>query len=379
MKTFLIFLISVLLLASCTGKDSEKTALIIQKVKNRYVPDSRDYIFNINLQDNSGKLMLKGYTNHPSVIHAIDSLMKAEKISYIDSIKPLPDSNSLSGQTKALVRLSVANLRSKPIIKSELISQALMGDTLNLFLKSGSWYLVQTPDKYYGWMYAPALISLSEAELQSWKSSEKLIVTKIYTHVYEEADINTQKISDVVIGDVLKLNAENSNFYKVKLPDDREAYIEKTSVEKYNTWKLSRKATQENIVQTAKQFLGVPYMWGGTSAKQFDCSGFTQTVYELNGIQLPRDASQQVKLGKEIDTSNHFSKLQAGDLLFFGKKATQNTKEKVIHVTIYIGDTEFIHAAGLVKINSLDPARENFSAYRKGSFLRAKRIRFKQN
>ncbi|MCF6240849.1 MAG: C40 family peptidase [Bacteroidales bacterium] len=373
MKKLFLFILSLSILISCENKQVEKTELIIQRVKNKYVPDSRDHIFSINIAKNNGKIVLKGYTNYPIVKKAIDSLMKKERVSYEDSIKLLPD-NSLAGKTKALVRLSVANLRSQPIIKSELISQALMGDKLNLFMKSGSWYLVQTPDNYYGWMYAPALTQLSGDEIKSWQQSEKLIVTEIYAHVYEKPDISSQKISDIVIGNLLKQISEKDDFYEVELPDGRKAFVKKLSVENYEQWKASRNATPGNIVATAKQFLGVPYMWGGTSAKQLDCSGFTQTVYELNGIQLPRDASQQVKLGIEIDTINHFSHLQKGDLLFFGKKATKNTKEKVIHVTIYIGDTEFIHAAGLVKINSLDPARENFSAYRKGSFLRAKRI-----
>ncbi|OQX96282.1 MAG: glycoside hydrolase, partial [Bacteroidetes bacterium 4572_117] len=72
--------------------------------------------------------------------------------------------------------------------------------------------------------------------------------------------------------------------------------------------------------------------------------------------------------------ANHFSQLQAGDLLFFGRKATETTKEKATHVGIYLGDTEFIHEAGLVKINSLDPTRGNFNESRLKSFLRVKRI-----
>ena len=373
MKKVVILILPLLILLSCHKQDTEKAQFIVQTVKNKYIPDSRDHIFKINITENKGEIVLKGYSDYPVVKQAIDSLMSVHNIPYIDSIKILPDS-SLYGKTKALVRLSVANLRSQPIIKSELISQALMGDNLNLFMKSGSWYLVQTSDGYYGWMYAPALIQLSDNEIKTWKNTKKLIVTDIYAHVYEQADINSQKISDIVIGNLLKQISERGDFNEVELPDGRKAFVKNASVDNYDEWKASRKATPENIVNTAKQFLGVPYMWGGTSAKQFDCSGFTQTVYKLNGIRIPRDASQQVKLGTEVDTSEHFSHLQKGDLLFFGKKATKNTKEKVIHVTIYIGDTEFIHAAGLVTINSLDPARENFSAYRKGSFLKAKRI-----
>jgi cell wall-associated NlpC family hydrolase len=373
MKKAAILILPLLILLSCQKQGTDEAQFIVQTVKNKYIPDSRDHLFKINITENKGEIVLKGYSDYPVAKQAIDSLMSVHHISYIDSVKMLPDS-SLDGKTKALVRLSVANLRSQANIKSELISQALMGDSLNLFMNSGSWYLLQTSDGYYGWMYAPTLIQLSDNELKIWKNTKKLIVTGIYAHVYEKADINSQKISDIVIGNLLKQISEKGDFYEVELPDGRKAFVHNASVNDYNEWKASRKATPENIVNIAKQFLGVPYMWGGTSAKQFDCSGFTQTVYKLNGIQLPRDASQQVNLGIEVDTINHFSHLQKGDLLFFGKKATKNTKEKVIHVTIYIGNTEFIHAAGLVKINSLDPSRENFSAYRKGSFLKAKRI-----
>jgi len=370
MKKYL-FIFWYILLFACND-NTKKAEQIIEIVKNKYVPDSREHIFHISVEKQE-KCIIVGYTDYPVVLQAIDSLINAENLDVLNQISLLPDS-SLHDKTHALVRLSVANLRSKPVIKTELISQALMGMELKLFQKKGGWYLVQTPDKYYGWMYAPALILLSDEELINWRKSKKLIVAKIYDHVYEKPDVQSQKISDVVIGALLKYVRDTTGFYKVKLSDEREAFIEKKSVQDYEKWKISRKATAENIVKTAKQFLGVPYMWGGTSSKQFDCSGFTQVVYFLNGIQLPRDASQQVRLGVEIDTVDHFAHLQPGDLLFFGKKATATNNEKVIHVAIYIGNTEFIHAAGFVKINSFDPRHKNFSAYRKGSFLRAKRI-----
>ncbi len=75
-----------------------------------------------------------------------------------------------------------------------------------------------------------------------------------------------------------------------------------------------------------------------------------------------------------VDTKNGWENLQAGDLLFFGNKAKENKKERITHVAIYIGDGDFIHAAGRVKINSLNSSKSYYSDYRKSGFIRAKRI-----
>lgn len=92
------------------------------------------------------------------------------------------------------------------------------------------------------------------------------------------------------------------------------------------------------LPETAREYLGVRYKFGGTSADTgFDCSGFTITVYEQFGIDLPRTAREQFKFGKPVDKEN----LQAGDLVFFDTLR----KGYVTHVGIYIGDGMFIHAA----------------------------------
>ena len=114
-------------------------------------------------------------------------------------------------------------------------------------------------------------------------------------------------------------------------------------------------------------------MWGGTSIKGMDCSGFTKTTYYLNGIILQRDASQQVATGVDVDITNGLDNLKMGDLIFFGRKAAETQKERATHVGIYIGEGEFIHCATSVRINSLLPEAEN---YYEGStrLIRARRI-----
>ena len=106
---------------------------------------------------------------------------------------------------------------------------------------------------------------------------------------------------------------------------------------------------REKIVNTAKQYIGVNYRWGGQSSSAgFDCSGLTMVVYRLNGLDLPRSSRQQWQTGRPVDT-RHLSK---GDLVFF---ATTGGR-KVSHVGIYIGDNRFLHAPGngrKIRISSL--------------------------
>ncbi|MFN3695516.1 MAG: C40 family peptidase, partial [Ignavibacterium sp.] len=167
---------------------------------------------------------------------------------------------------------------------------------------------------------------------------------------------------------------EENDFYFVEFPDKRTAYVQKSESEKFDKWYSSLNPSGESILNTAYRFMGVPYLWGGTSSKGMDCSGFTKTVYFLNGIILPRDASQQVHTGELVDVKNGWENLEAGDLLFFGSKANGERKERITHVAIYIGDGDFIHAAGRVRINSFNKAKPYYSEYRDNAFIRAKRI-----
>ena len=94
---------------------------------------------------------------------------------------------------------------------------------------------------------------------------------------------------------------------------------------------------REEIVKTAERFLGIPYQWGGSSPQTgFDCSGLTASVYELNGLKLPRSSRQQWQAGTPVDRYD----LSKGDLVFFATAGG----DKVTHVGIYVDNNEFIHA-----------------------------------
>ena len=94
---------------------------------------------------------------------------------------------------------------------------------------------------------------------------------------------------------------------------------------------------REEIVKTARRYVGVPYRWGGESPRTgFDCSGFTMVVYRLNGLALPRSSRQQWKVGKQISRRQ----LQKGDLVFFATAGGG----RISHVGIYTGKDKFLHA-----------------------------------
>ena len=116
--------------------------------------------------------------------------------------------------------------------------------------------------------------------------------------------------------------------------------------------------------------LGRPYMWGAASPKQLDCSGFTQTVFRQHGYVLQRDASMQVFEGTAVDTANFPQNLKPGDLLFFSP-----VPDRITHVGIYIGDWEFIHSSGRVRLDSFNPDHPNYNNYRRKSIRAVRRIR----
>lgn len=346
---------------------------IIEEIKTKYAPDKRVALFNINIKNEKKNLIVSGETN---ILEAKSELMERIKLQNIkvkDEILLLPNTK-LADKEFGIVNVSVANIRSQPKHSAELATQALLGTIVKILKYKNGFYLVQTPDKYISWVDDDGIVPVNREQLNDWDSNPQIIYLKDYGSAYTDPDVTSQRVSDLVIGNILISVEEHGDFVKVQFPDKRVAFVKNDEVESYEQWLKKAKPTQENIIETAKIFMGIPYLWGGTSAKAMDCSGFTKTVYFLNGVLLDRDASQQVNKGILVDTKNGFDNLQKGDLLFFGNIETEKRKESITHVGIYIGDMEFIHEAGRVKINSFDETKLNFSKNRLEHFVRARRI-----
>jgi len=123
---------------------------------------------------------------------------------------------------------------------------------------------------------------------------------------------------------------------------------------------------EDEIVETAKEFLGTKYVWAANGPDCFDCSGFTKYVYKQHGITLPRYSGHQAQVGTTVS----FDELQKGDLVFFDTE--KKFKGRVTHVGIYIGNGKFIHASSAKKQVTITSFNEK--PFYKRRFLRGERI-----
>ncbi|MCU4162906.1 NlpC/P60 family protein [Carboxylicivirga caseinilyticus] len=362
MKRFYYILQLVLLVVfgSCNNAMHE-VAMELEQVKQKYVPDTRVAVFDVEVLFRNGDLIIKGETtSNDAKADLLNHLNKIHK-TVIDSLVVLPVSNEFG--CYALVTISVANLREFPRHSSQLVSQIILGTPVKVLKTDGDWSLVQCPDKYIGWTNNSSLTNLSDEEFQNWKGSKRVIILNDAWLRDEQGMV----VCDMVKGSIVELIEKDNSECKLALPDGRQGKVSEDSILDFETWLNKIDLNPKALVEDAKNLLGLPYLWGGTSSKALDCSGFVKTIYFLNGYVLMRDASQQIHYGEGIDLD--LDKLKQGDLLFFGNKEAN----KVTHVGMYIGNHEFIHASGFVMINSLDSTRVNFSKDRLLSWLGAQR------
>lgn len=364
-----LFIFALLLLVSC-GVDNRKEAEnIIADFEKENIADKRETVFDVFPAFEQGNLVLKGEISNPQkkqdLVDAFSSLK------FRDDISLLPDS-TVGVKTFALVNLSVANLRAEPRHSAELVTQALLGTPVKVLKKENGWYMIQTPDNYISWVDPSGITPVTENELQNWQQSERVIFTDNFTEVFRDEQFE-QPLSDISMGNILEVVSQNRRRLELRFPDGRSGFAANTDWTDFETFKNETQPDTTNIINLARQFTGRPYLWGGTSSRAMDCSGFSKMVYFMNGVILARDASLQVRHGQLVEAGESFSQFQPGDLLFFGRMTADST-ERITHVAISTGETEFIHASGRIKENSFNPASDIYSEYRKESFMRARRI-----
>ena len=346
--------------------------LQIDSLVHRWVPDSREGICKVDIKKLPyNEILLSGETNLPLAKEDILSSLENAGINYRDSLKVLPDPAEID-KPWGIVSVSICNLKKNPSHSSELVSQAIMGTPVKILKKDGSWLLIQTPDYYIGWSTNGGIEELNEKEMTEWQQSDRLIYTAKSGDIFSE-NVKGDVISDIVTGSIINLISRKGDYYIVELPDGRKGKIEMKYCQDFDKWCSETKPDPDKLIAFAGSLKGIPYLWGGTSTKMADCSGFLKTVYFTGGVILARDASQQFRYGIAVDISSSFDSLQPGDQLFFGH--LNSSRNKIItHTGMYIGDTEVIHESGMVRVNSLDSTRSNYNSYLRKTIMGARRI-----
>lgn len=369
-RAYLAFSLLLIFALSCENNTStiDKFNERAKQIQVHHAPDLSLNVFEAELLYDNGQWVLRGETNllgaKQDIIVLADSLLGNQ--SYKNEFEELPLA-SLGDSTYALVCVSVANLREVPGHAAQLVDQDIMGSTVRLLKNDGGWYLVQTAYGYVGWMRRESFYRTDLAGIKSWKEANKVRVTALFPLAYEKPNENSEPVTDVVLNAILRVEGKVGNWTKISTPDGRSGFIRSEFLSENVDPKIPTEKLGGAIIETARSMMGFPYLWGGNSSKGNDCSGFTQTVFKTNGIDILRDAGQQARQGEEIIPDKTFSNLLPGDLLFFG------SGERITHVGISLGGAQFIHQSGEVHINSLNPQAENYSAYRRNSLQKIKR------
>jgi hypothetical protein len=219
--------------------------------------------------------------------------------------------------------ISIAPLRSETSDASEMVSQVLYGEIFKVIESRKKWSKIRLAhDNYEGW--------IDNQQYQEIEAEEYHLLIK--ENNYYSKDLiaylthNDHTLSSITIGS----QASSSRFLNDQFNINTKPII----------------LSKSQLIDNALLLLNTPYMWGGRTPLGIDCSGFTQLVYRLNGIDLLRDASQQATQGEVL---SFIEESDPGDLAFF-----DNQEGKITHVGIIMSDNYIIHAHGKVRIDRLD-------------------------
>ena len=228
--------------------------------------------------------------------------------------------------------VSVAPIRRKPDDRSEIVSQMLFGEQVEIIQKKGkNWLAIKCIwDDYPGWIDPKQIIRLTE------KDHKKLSENGQYALEVQNSILSDNRSQSILLGSTLP------NFDGISFSLFGKKFVYYGQV----IDPIQTVITTEIFIKIIKKYLYAPYLWGGRSPFGIDCSGYTQVVYKMCGYALPRDSAQQIEHG---DTVAFVEEARLGDLAFF-----ENKSGEIIHVGIVIDDQKIIHASGQVRIDKLD-------------------------
>ncbi|WP_210366587.1 C40 family peptidase [Bacillus sp. REN3] len=217
-------------------------------------------------------------------------------------------------------------------------SQVLFGEIVLIVDEKDGWAKVVVPSQpsgkdtrgYPGWIPKVQLIQQSDWYI---KDGPVAVITSKEALLYSEKEEQLLKLSYQTI---LPAIEDAVDRIRVKTPTGI-GILRREDIAIYPSERSIPKQNGESIVNEGKQFVGLPYLWGGMSSFGYDCSGFSYNMCRANGYIIPRDAHEQAAAGNRVE----LTEIQPGDLLFF---AYQEGKGKIHHVGIYYGDGKLLHS-----------------------------------
>ncbi|MCD0471646.1 C40 family peptidase [Flavobacterium sp. JAS] len=227
-----------------------------------------------------------------------------------------------------ICNLAIVPVRSEPSDRSEIVTQLLFGEHIEILERQNQWARIKIQfDDYEGWVDSKQYQVISEANYNQLSNEAIILNADLIDYISAPDNL----LLPIPLGASLSfLNNSEIN----------------TSNFEFEGTKTSGIKPKSALINTAFMYLNAPYLWGGKTPFGIDCSGFTQMVYKLNGYKIHRDASQQALDGEPL---SFIEESEAGDLAFF-----DNDEGNIIHVGIIMDNNYIIHASGKVRIDRLD-------------------------
>lgn len=232
---------------------------------------------------------------------------------------------------KGICNLSVVPMRRIPSDKGEMVSQLLFGETFTITDTLDNWILVKNDfEGYEGWLDKKQIRLLTDNEFQSKQINKSQICLAPFSQIKNSAGetfftsfgSEMHSLSDNDMLNPVEIYQFTEDFGNIEFPD------------------------KTKVIEFARLFVNVPYLWGGKSFFGVDCSGLVQLVFKASGIQLPRDANEQMEIGTLV---GFIEQSEPADLAFF-----DNDEGQIVHVGILLNQSQIIHASGKVRIDSID-------------------------
>ena len=252
---------------------------------------------------------------------------------------------------------SVVDVRREPEHASELLTQAIMGETMVRLDARGDWYLVMLDDGYHGWVRSWSVGEHPREAAESYIARAGAMVEASVAYGLSEPRPGRLPVSDITAGTKVVTADKTGDYTGIELPGGKTGYLETALLEGLPEGIPAR----DSVLDRARRFLGIPYIWGGTSAKGFDCSGLVKRVFRMEGLETQRDADLQSAQGAPVDAGP--GEIPEAALLFFGEGG------RITHVAVSLGGGRFIHAYGDVRVNSLLESDSEYEEKLAGIYL----------